>query len=211
MVIRIVIFAKAPLPGLAKTRLIPAIGHEGSARLAVKLLQHAVDQAVSAQLGPVELCVSPSASDPLWNELGLPSSVEITEQSSGDLGERMSRVTKRVIDNGESIILVGTDCPGLTAEKMREAALALNSHDVCLVPVSDGGYALLGLNEHLASLFSDMPWSTDSVAQLTRQRVLAEGRALYQLKSLHDIDRPQDLPYLPDHWQPFLASLLQEN
>lgn len=211
MAIRIVIFAKAPLPDLAKTRLIPAIGLEGSARLAVKLLQHAVDQAVSAQLGPVELCVSPSAQDPIWEKMALPSSVELTEQCSGDLGERMSSVSKRVTDKGEALILMGTDCPGLNSEKIREAAKVLDAHDVCLVPVSDGGYSLLGLHQHLPSLFVDIPWSTDTVAQLTRQRVLAAGRTLVQLASLNDIDEPQDLQYLPQHWGSFLVSLTPKN
>ena len=54
--VRILIFAKAPAPGRVKTRLIPALGAEGAARLAGRLLSHALKQALAADLGPVEIC-----------------------------------------------------------------------------------------------------------------------------------------------------------
>ncbi|KFI23577.1 TIGR04282 family arsenosugar biosynthesis glycosyltransferase [Nitrosococcus oceani] len=205
--IRIVIFAKAPLPGLAKTRLIPALGAEGSAHLAVKLLEHAVKQAVLADTGPVELCVSPTRLHSIWKELTLPVSLEWSEQGEGDLGERLARATRRITNNGQAIILIGTDCPSLNAKKLREAAQALERHDACMVPVSDGGYALLGLSRHLPEVFSDMPWSSTAVARLTRQRMLAECWTFKQLAPLHDIDEPQDLQYLPENWAPRFTAI----
>ncbi len=199
--IRIVIFAKAPLPGLAKTRLIPALGREGSAQLAKRLLNHALEQSLAANIGPVELCVSPTALHPIWQDLALPASFEWSEQGDGDLGERLNRASQRVTSNGEAILLIGTDCPGLTAEKLRTAAETLHHHDACMVPVSDGGYALLGMRQHLPAVFNDIPWSTDAVARITRQRILEHGFALQQLTALHDIDEPQDLRYLPAGWR----------
>lgn len=200
MTVRIVIFAKAPLSGMAKTRLIPALGWDGSAQLARRLLKHTVEQAIAANIGTVELCVSPTSLHPVWKELALPIALEWSEQGEGDLGERLAKASQRVTGNGETILLIGTDCPSLTAEKLRVAALALELHDACMVPVSDGGYALLGLNHHLPGVFVDMPWSTASVAQLTRQRILAEDWTLKSFASLHDIDEPQDLRYLPESW-----------
>ena len=67
---RIVIFAKAPVAGLAKTRLIPALGAETAARLARRMLLHTLQEASAAAVGPVELCVTPHPSDPAWQ--GLP-------------------------------------------------------------------------------------------------------------------------------------------
>ncbi|MBM95142.1 MAG: hypothetical protein CMI09_04755 [Oceanospirillaceae bacterium] len=198
--IRIVIFAKAPLPGYAKTRLIPQLGLDGSARLACKLLQHAIEQALAANLGQVELCVSPSEHHPVWKQLDLPSELSWSYQSEGDLGERMARAIKRVTQNGESILLMGTDCPDLDAETLRAASKALASHDACLVPVLDGGYSLVGLHHPLEAIFRDMPWSTEQVGQLTRQRIAAAGKTLAELEILYDIDVPADLNHLPDHW-----------
>ena len=200
--IRIVIFAKAPMPGQAKTRLSPTLGAEGAAMLARKLLKHCVTQALSADIGPVELCVTPSVKHPIWRELTIPDSVFWSEQGEGDLGERLARATQRVTAHGETVLLIGTDCPELTATKLRVAADSLNQYDACLHPVSDGGYALLGLSQHLPSLFTDMPWSTASVAELTRQRILAEDRTLKELELLHDIDESQDLQWLPRGWLP---------
>ena len=198
--IRIVIFAKAPLPGYAKTRLIPQLGLDGSARLACKLLQHAIEQALAANIGQVELCVSPSVHHPVWKQLDLPSELNWSYQGEGDLGQRMARAIKRVTQNGESILLMGTDCPDLDAETLRAAAKALASHDACLVPVLDGGYSLVGLHHPLEAIFRDMPWSTEQVAQLTRQRIAAAGKTLAELETLYDIDVPADLNHLPDHW-----------
>ncbi len=198
--LRIVIFAKAPAPGLAKTRLIPALGTAGSARLARQLINHTVAQALDAAIGPVEICVTPDEPHDSWEDLTLPSALHWSVQGDGDLGQRMARAAQRVIEQGESILLIGTDCPQLTAEVLRLAAAVLTQYDTCLVPVSDGGYGLLGLNHYIPTLFSDIPWSTASVAALTQQRILEAGLSLKPLPTLHDIDEPQDLQWLPLHW-----------
>jgi len=198
--IRIVIFAKAPLPGFAKTRLIPALGEEGASQLAAKLLAHTVDEAVSANIGSVELCVSPTILHPIWKTMSFPPPLEWCEQGDGDLGQRMARASQRVTNSDQAVLLIGTDCPELTADTLRVAAEELNRHDAVMVPVVDGGYALLGLRQHLPSVFVDIPWSTSSVASLTRERILDVGLKLKQLDVFHDIDEPQDLQHLPVHW-----------
>ena len=208
---RIVIFAKAPLPGYAKTRLIPALGLDGSAQLARRLLMHTIEQALAANIGPVELCVSPSVHHPIWETLPwetLPRKTPARKtdplawsyQGEGDLGQRMGRAVQRVTAQGESVILIGTDCPGLNADTLRAAAHALDHHHASLTPVSDGGYSLLGLNQYTPRLFTDIPWSTEIVAQLTRQRIAELGWTLQEGPMLHDIDEPDDLQHLPSHW-----------
>jgi rSAM/selenodomain-associated transferase 1 len=198
--VRIVIFAKAPLPGLAKTRLAPTLGADGAASLAGKLLQHCLEQALAADIGPIELCVTPTIQHPVWQEFPVPASIRWSEQGDGDLGQRLARATQRVTDSGEAILLIGTDCPDLSTQKLRAAARALSHHDACMIPVHDGGYALLGLNRHLPSLFADMPWSTAAVAQLTQERILEAGWSLEIMDSLHDIDEARDLHRLPAQW-----------
>lgn len=202
--VRIVIFAKAPLPGLAKTRLSPVLGADGAANLARKLLNHCICEAIAADIGLVELCVSPTGQHPVWRELAIPPRVSWSQQGEGDLGERLARAVQRVTGQGEAVLLIGTDCPGLTAEKLRQAAQLLENHPACMVPVSDGGYALLGMHEYHPSLFLNMPWSTDEVAHLTRKRLRDHGIVLQELSMLNDIDEPSDLQYLPDYLKPAL-------
>jgi len=196
---RIVIFAKAPRAGLAKTRLIPALGAEGAARLARRMLEHAIAQAMYAGIGPTELCMTPE-DDPLWQQIALPSQLGRTEQGVGDLGERMARASRRVTEEGESIILTGTDCPQLDTRCLQQIAQRLEQSDAVMVPTLDGGYAALGLNRFDPLLFSDINWGTATVADATRQRIKKLGWSVYVLPMLHDIDEPMDLRWLPADW-----------
>lgn len=194
----IIIFAKAPLVGFAKTRLIPVLGETETAKLAKRLFFHAIEQALNAGLGSVELCVTPSLDHACWQALDLPASLILTEQGEGDLGQRMSLASKRALQETKTVLLMGTDCPGLTADRLKCAADSLETHDACLTPVSDGGYALLGLTRFDDGLFTGIPWSTAAVARLTIERFQALNWTLANLATLHDIDEIDDLRYLPE-------------
>lgn len=207
--VRIVIFAKAPLAGLAKTRLIPALGQQGAAELAQRLLAQTLHEALISQVGPVELCVTPSAVQAVWETLAISRTVHRTDQGDGDLGERMARAAKRVVDAGESILLIGTDCPQLDAAQLQQAARALQFADATLVPAFDGGYVLLGLNRFDTRVFSGMAWSTSSVATDTMSRMKQLEWRVEILPMLHDIDEPSDLKWLPKTWLTSASSALQ--
>lgn len=204
---RVVIIAKAPIAGFCKTRLIPALGEQGAAALAQRMLVRTVCAALAADLGPVELCVTPGPETFDWRGLGLPEGLAWSEQGEGDLGARMGRAAQRVTEAGEAILLIGTDCPGLGSGQLQSAAAALQEHDASLVPTTDGGYALLGLQRFHAALFDDMPWSTDAVAAETRRRISALGWHLGSLPMLRDIDEPQDLVWLPPELQAGLTDV----
>jgi glycosyltransferase A (GT-A) superfamily protein (DUF2064 family) len=105
----------------------------------------------------------------------------------------MARAAKRHLDNGEAVLLTGTDCPGLDAARLRAAAARLADHDAVLHPAEDGGYPLLGLNAFHPGLFADMPWSTAAVARLTLERMAALGWRVGVGETLRDIDTPEDL------------------
>lgn len=194
---RIVIFAKAPVAGLAKTRLIPALGAQGAARLAASMLTHAVDQALASGVGPVELCMTPEPQDPRWSGLvSRSASLSLSDQGQGDLGERMARAARRTLQAGQPVLLMGTDCPDLTAERIRSASESLQASDTVVVPAFDGGYVLLGLKRFDDRLFCDIAWSTSSVAAVTRSRIEQLGWSLATMPALHDIDEPDDLRWL---------------
>lgn len=191
--VRVLVFTKAPVAGEVKTRLIPALGADGAARLAARMLERTLLEARRAAVGAVELCMSPAPGTPAWSGVTLPPDVETSEQGTGDLGERMARAARRALARNEAVLLIGTDCPELTAERLRRAAVELAHHDAVMYPAQDGGYPLLGLRRFDASLFDDIPWSTATVGALTRERLAALGWRTWVGEPLRDIDTPEDL------------------
>ena len=201
----VIVFAKAPLAGYAKTRLIPALGVGGAARLAERMLGHAVRQAVAAGIGPVEVCCAPDATHPAFGSLTATLTLALTEQGSGDLGARMQRAFARRLARGampaaDAALLIGTDAPALDAAMLRRARDALAAHDAVFVPALDGGYALVGLRRPAPGLFDGIAWSTGAVMADTRQRLATLGLRCTELDAVADIDEPADLVHVPPAW-----------
>ncbi|HYG47626.1 MAG TPA: TIGR04282 family arsenosugar biosynthesis glycosyltransferase [Allosphingosinicella sp.] len=184
---RIVIFAKAPVPGRVKTRLIPALGAEGAAKLAARMLAGTVAEALATGLA-VELCGEPDAAS--WHEAR--AGLALTAQGEGDLGERLARAAERVLAD-EPVLLIGADCPELDRARLQGAAAALETRDAVIHPAHDGGYALLGLGRFDRSLFEGIEWSTATVAERTMRKIEALGWSLRVGQTLRDIDAPGDL------------------
>jgi rSAM/selenodomain-associated transferase 1 len=197
---RIIIFAKAPLPGLAKTRLIPALGAEGAARLARRMLDHSLYEALAAGADAVELCMTPHPKDKAWLGIEPPPPVMLSDQGDGILGERLARASERALSTSDRVVLIGTDCPTLDAAILRDAIEALQTRDAVMVPAMDGGYVLLGFKRFDPGLFEGIAWSTSSVAEATRQKIAELSWRLREFTALRDIDEPEDLQYLPEGW-----------
>ena len=184
---RIALFARYPTPGLAKTRLIPALGEVGATALHRKLVELTL-AAVRASGLPFELRVTGASSDAFAGWLG--DSVPLVPQGEGDLGERLARVPAPVL-------LIGSDCPDLTPWHLIDAATALATAPAVLGPAADGGYWLLGLARALPQCFEAMPWGTAAIAAETRVRLAGQGITRIELATLHDCDRPEDLARWP--------------
>lgn len=204
--LRLIVFAKAPQPGLAKTRLIPALGAEGAAALAERLLQHTLAQAsaaVRAWPGTLELCVSPDTGHRLFRQLAVQHALTLTVQGDGDIGQRMERALTRVLgeQGSEGALLIGSDIPGLDTDRLLAAAEALLAHDAVFVPALDGGYALVGLRRPAPTLFEGIAWSTPAVMAQTRAKARKAGLRIAELDPVADIDEPADLQHLPTRWQ----------
>lgn len=195
----LIVFAKAPVPGYAKTRLAAALGDEGAARLAARMLDHTLESALAAAIGPVELCCAPDTTHPQF-VLAQQQGIRLANQGNGDLGERMARAIARGLDSHRAVVLIGTDAPGLDAGVLRQAARALASHDAVAGPASDGGYALIGLSCPSPGLFTGVAWSTPDVMAQTRTRAAALGLDMLELPTLHDVDEPEDLVHVPGGW-----------
>ncbi|GHA10100.1 TIGR04282 family arsenosugar biosynthesis glycosyltransferase [Oceanisphaera arctica] len=208
---RIIIFAKAPVAGLAKTRLIPALGADRAANLARQMLSSTLNASLTADIGPVELCMTPAPNSIEWQDVPLPPGIELRDQGNGDLGCRMARAAHWSLLKNEQVLLIGTDCPQISPPLLRQAAKRLTDHDALLHPTFDGGYALLGLRRFHTSLFDDMPWSTDKVATMTQERISRLGWRCALGERLQDIDEPNDLFWLPSIWARVLRGSTTEN
>ena len=198
---QLIVMAKAPLPGFAKTRLMAALGVDGAARLAARLLEHTLREARAAQLGSVILACAPDTTHAAFTAQQQHGGVALVAQGDGDLGARMQRQFECAFAQGAArVIVIGTDAPALDAALLRRAADALAAEEAVFVPAADGGYALIGLRRLLPSLFAAMPWSTGAVMALTRQRLLQAAVRHTELPLVHDIDEPADLVHLPPGW-----------
>jgi uncharacterized protein len=170
----VIIFAKAPIPGEAKTRLIPALGAEHAALLHAALTERAIDTAMRSDAAWVERCATPSIEHAFFANCEDDFDVELAEQGEGDLGARMLRALNRTLADDADAVLIGADCPALTPKLLNAAAVALHTHDVVLVPAEDGG--------------------TDTVLVQQRSQLAACNLSLLELETLWDVDRPEDIP-----------------
>lgn len=196
----VAVFARAPVPGAAKTRLIPMLGASGAAHLARQMLDHTLAQAVAAAIGPVTLYCTPDVTGPFLQAAAARHNVLLAAQGEGDLGARMQRALLHGLTTQASALVVGTDCPALDAAILRQAAYALTRHPAVFVPAWDGGYVLAGIACPLPGLFEAIAWSTDAVMAQTRQRLVQLDVVAAELAPLHDIDVPTDLIHVPEEW-----------
>ena len=194
----ILIFARAPEAGKTKTRLIPALGKQGAARLHAQLIRRTVEEAVAARTGRVELWCTPSKEHAFFFELERDYNVQCRLQQGADLGERMLRTFDSVLASTSAAVLVGSDSPDLGAADFKAAMAALSAgSDAVLGPAADGGYVLIGLRQPAPLLFRDMPWGTADVLNLTRERLGSLGWKWHELPLRHDLDRAEDLSKFP--------------
>jgi rSAM/selenodomain-associated transferase 1 len=188
----IVVFAKAPQPGKVKTRLAAAIGPVEAARLHARLVERTLDTVLKAGCGEVELHGSPSGHR-LLRVLARRSGVALRGQSAGDIGRRMQEAFRRGLRRHARMLLVGSDCPALRVADVRRAARLLRGCDAVFAPAEDGGYPLVGLSRTSPKLFEGIEWSRATVMDRTRARLAALGWRWRELRTLWDVDRPDDL------------------
>lgn len=189
---RVAIFAKAPVPGYAKTRLIPKLGAAGAADLQAGFIRQTLSTACSASEFETSLWCAPNGNHPFFLTCAEAFKVQIIEQAIGDLGARMEAAFAALASDLTPLVLVGTDCPALTAQHLADAHAALRHDDAVFIPTEDGGYALIGLRRSHAALFTAMPWSTSAVMAQTRQRLRRQGLQWRELPTLWDVDEPAD-------------------
>lgn len=195
---QIMIFSRYPTPGQAKTRLIPALGPEGAARLHRRMTEYVVSVARSVRKanGSDELgiTVCHTGARPRDFSAWLGPDIRYELQPSGNLGIRLRWAFETAFRRGvKSAIAVGSDVPGLTFEILCQALGNLRDHDIVLGQAADGGYYLIGMKSLHPELFVSIDWGTGHVYEQTRHIIKCLGLKLADLPLLYDVDRPEDL------------------
>lgn len=189
---RVILFAKAPIPGYAKTRLIPALGARGAARFHQQLVTHSLRTLCALKEVKVELHYSEP--HPFFWRLAKRYHCQLVPQARGDLGRRMLESLRQ---GPESALIIGSDCPVITPQLVRRCIQALKGYELVLLPAEDGGYGLIGCqkphHDTLSMLFENMPWGTAQVLEKTRAAAAKAQLRMQELETIWDIDTPDDL------------------
>lgn len=188
----VLVFARAPVPGAAKTRLMPALGADGAARASAALTRRALRTAAEANRGAVELWCAPDCDHPFFADCAREFGVTLHAQSTGDVGRRMAHAFDDALGRHARVVLIGADAVSLQAADLAAAAMALNGHDAAFAPAEDGGYLLVALRSPQPALFDGPAWGTPSVWTQTRARVDALGLRTCVLPTGYDVDHPAD-------------------
>ena len=177
-----------------KTRLVPLLGEKGAARLHARLVKRTLRTAKQVDFSMTELCCSPRLNFPFFEQCERQFHVALRLQVGADLGERMYRAFKRALRSHAYVVLVGSDCPALRPADLRAALRALREGaDVVLAPAEDGGYPLIGLRRVSRRLFDGIPWGGPEVLARTRGRLKVLRWRWQELRTLWDVDRPEDV------------------
>ena len=197
----LILFTRYPEAGTTKTRLIPRLGRRGAADLQRRMTVHALIQAapLTAERDlALEVRYEGGGRRAMRGWLG--EAATYRRQGGGDIGRRMARACRQALARGcESVVLFGSDIPGITTPLLKAAFEGLDDETIVLGPAADGGYYLIGLRRHTfaragAALFEEMAWGTSVVLAETCRRIERYHFGCRLLKVLDDIDRPEDLP-----------------
>jgi rSAM/selenodomain-associated transferase 2/rSAM/selenodomain-associated transferase 1 len=192
---RLIIFGRYPKPGQAKTRLIPLLGPTGAALLHRQLVRITVEasrQLRSRRNVVLELRFTGSSRRELVSLFG--RDLIYCKQGPGNLGQRLRAAAAEAINSGAGkVVLIGTDCPMLDADRLDLAFVALDDHDVVIGPALDGGYYLIGIKSDHAELFEDIAWGGPEVLAQTLNACHRLGLRHILLPVLSDVDTPADL------------------
>ena len=188
---RLAVFARRPEPGRVKTRLSPALPPQLALDLYRGLMTDALETAAATEADERVLYWD---GPPTESGQPIPPGFRVAEQTGGDLGTRLERAFEDLLRTPDDrAVVMGADCPELTASAVDSAFASLDATDLVLGPTRDGGYYLVGLRRLGLGILRGISWSTAAVLQQTLDRARAAGLGWSLLETLDDVDTPGDL------------------
>jgi len=187
---RLIVFAKAPVEGEVKTRLIPELGARGALRAHIQMVE---DVLIKAKTSGIESTLWLSERNDLGKRWGSRYSIPVRVQQGDDLGSRMLDAISRTLTNQHGkVVLIGSDCPSLEIEDILSAFLSLEENDIVLCPSEDGGYGLVGMNQAHPEIFSGITWSSPMVTKQTLSKIEGAALSVGLGRTIWDVDNFED-------------------
>ncbi|MCH7595823.1 MAG: TIGR04283 family arsenosugar biosynthesis glycosyltransferase [Planctomycetes bacterium] len=192
----LIVFTRFPEPGKTKTRMIAVFGERGAADLQRDMTLHAlssVSELLQKREMTVELHYAGGSETRMREVFG--TEWTCVAQTDGDLGERMRRAINRAFCRGAgSVVVMGTDCPQITADVLGRAFEATKKVDVVFNPATDGGYVLVGMRRPVPEIFEGIDWGAEAVLRESLDAAERAGLKVKLLDRLNDVDVAADLP-----------------
>lgn len=187
------VFAKAPVPGTVKTRLVPPLTPHQAAQLHAAFIQDTLGRVADLDVVRYLAC-APDTQHPFLAACAQRFRARRVAQGAGNLGARMERVATSLLARHRKVLLIGTDSPTVPLAFVTEAVRRLDHAEIVFGPSADGGYYLVGLRRIVGGLFRDIAWGGPDVLVATLARLDPSRVAL--LPPWYDVDRPDDLARL---------------
>lgn len=191
----LIVFAKPPVAGLAKTRLIPALGEDGAAAYHKKLLHHTLENVIFEDKWDTHLWCSENTKHDFFQFCEKEFSLVLRQQINGDLGSKMAYAIEQMLKGYEKVCIIGSDCPLINVQKLQNVFNQLKKNDdVVITPAEDGGYVQLAVKRQLnPEIFAGISWGGAGVFQATLNNINRLGLNPVIQPTLWDVDEPEDL------------------
>ena len=188
----LIVFAKAPIKAQCKTRLIPLLGESGATEFYKDLLQHCLHTVSQLDNTDIALYVTPHTQHPFLLQLAAHYNTALQLQQGKDLGERMHHAMQQGLQDYQRVVLIGSDCPGITGQYIEQAFAELQQHDLVIGPATDGGYVLIGGRKISPDIFANTQWSSEQVLEQCVRNIRDADYSHQCLAPQQDIDTPED-------------------
>lgn len=189
----LIVFAKAPLPGQVKTRLIPSYGEAGAANIHEQLVRCVLNQATTVPAIDIELHVALGQKHPFFWQLRRQYGLTLKSQVDGDLGKKMLMAIRHGLKTYQHVLIVGTDWAAFDVNTVQQATAALHQHDYVFVPAEDGGYVLIGARKDNIAPFRGITWGQPQVMQQTERALRRQQLSYHCLATSWDVDHAEDV------------------
>lgn len=190
----LILMGKAPVPGTVKTRLCPPLSAREAADVYACLLEDVAEETGRLREVRRHLYHDPPDRGDLFRG-GPFATFRLRPQTGSGLGERMERAVLEAFAGGaRRVVVVGSDCPALSADRIRCAFRELsNAAGAVFGPADDGGYYLVGVGAPTPFLFRGLSWGGSAVLAASVSRCRSAGMPYALLPVESDVDTAEDL------------------